>query len=594
MTNFNKLLFSILTISAFLLIGCQPKVKRNPTITAQEIYDHIAYLASDSVQGRYPGAEGGILSGNYIHQMFSEYGLTPMLENGFQNFKVVTGCSLGSQNTMMLNNDSLVVLTDFTPLAFSSNTEATGNVVFVGYGFEIESDNLNWNDYALVDVNNKWVMMLREDPEPDNMESEFIPFASDRAKATLAKDKGALGVLFVNGVSTSKKDTPLELTYDQNLSDAGIPVISITRASANRILNHTSTIEELEQQILSKKKSKVILSESVITAKINVIQNLADTRNVVFAVNSKTPSDKYIVVGAHYDHLGMGGSGVNSRMPDTIAVHNGADDNASGVSGIIELAGYLASKADTLKKNIIFVAFDAEEMGVLGSKYFVDNLPIAKENITSMLNFDMIGRMKHDTIGITVGGTGTAAEFDSLLNQFDKNFAVNSSPDGYGPSDHAPFYSEDISVLFFSTGAHEDYHTPFDDLEKINQEKEKEILDYASKILLELASNSDTLTFQSTGSPQEGQRRSRLKVTLGIIPDFSGIQKNGLGIDGVRTGGPAEKGGIVKGDKITAINGETVTNIYDYMFRLSKLKPATTAIIEIERKGNKEVLLIQL
>jgi aminopeptidase YwaD len=594
MINYRKILVYSISIAALAFSSCQTKTQRNPQVTASEINNHIAYLASDSLRGRYPASDGGILSGEYIHEILNDYGLAPILEQGYQNFKVVTGCSLGSENYLTIGNDSLATQTDFIPLAFSANAEVEGKVAFIGYGFEIESDNLKWNDYAMIDVADKWVMILREDPEPENMESEFIPFASDRAKATIAKDKGALGVLFVNGVNTSKKDNTAQLTYNQNLSNAGLPVISITRSVANIILNGAATIEDLEQNIIKQKKSVVIRSETLVKAKTDVVQNLATARNVVFTLNSITPSDQFIVIGAHYDHLGMGGTGVSSRMPDTIAVHNGADDNASGVAGIIELAGYLSAKADTLQKNIIFVAFDGEEMGLLGSKYFVENLPVEKEKIIAMLNFDMIGRLKHDTIGITIGGTGTAAEFDSLLSLAETNFAINHTPNGYGPSDHAPFYSENIPVLFFSTNAHEDYHTPFDDLSKIDSKKEQEILDYAASVILSLATNTDTLSFKSTGSPTKGGQGNRLKVTLGIIPDFSGIQKNGLGIDGVRKDGPAEKGGIIKGDIITAINGVSVSNIYDYMLRLSKLKPGTTAIVEIERNNKKKVLLIQL
>ncbi|MBI9069602.1 MAG: M28 family peptidase, partial [Salinivirgaceae bacterium] len=463
------------------------------------------------------------------------------------------------------------------------------------YGFEIESDSLNWNDYLLADIKEKWVMILREDPEPENMYSPFIPFSGDRSKVTLAKDKGAAGVLLVNGVNASKKDEPLELSYDQNLSDAGIPVLSITRKVANKILGETANIEELEKKIIKSKKSIVINSKTIIDANVHVKQERATAKNVAFSLkSSKAKSEKYIIVGAHYDHLGMGGSGTSTRTPDTIAIHNGADDNASGVAGIIELAGKLASQIDSMNHNFIFVAFDAEEMGILGSKYFSEHLPLNKENILAMINFDMIGRMKHDTIGISIGGTGTALEFDSLLNSVNTSFAKNFSPDGYGPSDHASFYSNNIPVLFFSTGAHEDYHTPADDFEKIDTNKVADIMNYAAAISMNLATNFDSLNFQSTGSPIKTGQRGRLKVTLGIIPDFSGMKKNGLGIDGVRKGGPADKGGILKGDKITAINGEKVTNIYDYMFRLSKLKPETTAIIEIERNNKKEVLLIQL
>jgi hypothetical protein len=584
----------IVSIIALTLSYCSTKIEKNPEITTQEVYDHIAYLASDSLKGRYPGSEGGKLASSYISQQLSDYGLTPIFENGYQHFKVVTGCSLGTSNYLLINGDTMQLNTDYRPLAFSENTEASAEVIFVGYGFEIESEKLKWNDYAMIDATGKWVMMLREDPEPDNMDSEFIPFATDRAKATLAKDKGAIGVLLVNGIQTSKTDEPLELTFDQNLSNAGLPIISISRATANKILGESETIESLEKNILEKKNPLVIKTKSTVSAKTEVIQNLAEASNIAFEVKATQTCNQYIIVGAHFDHLGMGGKGVSSRAPDTIAPHNGADDNASGVAGIIELAGYYAAKKDSIQKNMIFVAFDGEEMGVLGSKYFAQNLPVKKEQITAMFNFDMIGRMKADSIGISIGGTGTAVEFDTIIASNKPYFNVVSNPDGYGPSDHASFYSLGIPVLFFSTGAHEDYHTPADDIDKIKADKEADILKYSTKLISEISANYDTLTFQTTGQPQTGQRRSRLKITLGIIPDMAGIQKNGLGIDGVRKGGHGDKGGLLKGDKITSINGEPVTNIYDYMFRMSKLKTGTTAIIEIERNSKKEVVLIQL
>lgn len=581
-------------ISIALLSACSQTEKRNPEITSNELYTHMTYLASDDLKGRYPGSDGSQLAGNYIHQALSDYGLTPMHDNGYQKFDVVTGCSLGTGNILQINTDTLKLEKDYIPLSFTANAACEGNVVFIGYGFEIETNNLNWNDYAMVDVEDKWVMVLRDDPEPDNMDSDFIVFANDRAKATLAKDKGAIGILLVNGVHSEKEDVLVPLNYDQNLSDAGIPVINITREVANQILNGSGTIEEFEQSIIENKKSLILRSNTMIKAKTEIIQNIKEARNVVFKITPNTQSKQYLVIGAHYDHLGMGGEGVSSRMPDTVAVHNGADDNASGVSGLIELAGFLSSKKDSLKKNIVFVAFDAEEMGVLGSKYNIENLPFKKNQIMAMLNFDMIGRLKHDTIGITLGGTGTAAEFDSILNTMKPKFRVQQNPDGYGPSDHAPYYSENIPVLFFSTGAHEDYHTPFDDIEKIDTAKQVDVLQYASNIIMQLACHTDTLTFQSTGSAASPGRRTKLKVTFGIIPDFSGIHKNGLGVDGVRKDGPAAKGGMQKGDKITAINGDSVTNIYDYMLRLQKLKPQTTAIVEVERNKKKEVLLIQL
>lgn len=563
-------------------------------ITQPKLRKHIEYLASDSLRGRYPGDEGGIKSAEYIHYQLRNYGLNPIAENGYQAFEVVTKCSTGPNNMLTINDTSYTLETDYNPVSFSENANVNAEVVFCGYGIDVSMDSLTWNSYENIEVKGKWVLLLTEDPEPDNMMSEFIPFATARAKITLAKDKGAEGVFLVNGTKASRKDKPMDLTFDQNVSTAGIPVISITRNIANKLLTNYKNIEILEEEIISTKtsQSKELNIEAIATS--DVAQTKVMARNIVFETDNNNENSKYIVIGAHFDHLGMGEKGVSSRMPDTIAVHNGADDNASGVSGIIELAGLLQSKANELNHKIIVVAFDAEEMGTLGSKYFVQHSPIPTEQITAMINFDMIGRMKHDTIGITIGGTGTASEFDSLLTVNEPYFKLNFSPDGYGPSDHAPFYSSDIPVLFFTTGAHSDYHTPFDDIEQLDIAKQTDIVSYAAKVIFEIDAIENGITFQNTGTGGKNSRRTRLKVTLGIIPDVAGVVKDGLGIDGVRTGGPADKGGIIKGDKITAINGENVSNIYDYMFRLSKVKAGTTAIVEVERNAEKVVLLIQL
>lgn len=586
----------LLAISV-LLAACQPAIRKNKNITVSEIHDHIAYLAADEQGGRYPGEEGNIRSAEYIHKQLSDYGLTPMFDKGYQTFNVITGCELTGENHLYINDSTLEVNKQFIPLGFSGTAQAQGTVSFVAYGFEIDADSLKWNDYKAIDVTGQWTMILRDDPEPDNMMSEFISYAKDRLKVTLAKDKGAIGVLLVNGVNSSRKDIPKELGYDQNNSNAGIPVISITRATANLILaQKNKTIEELEKQIIENKTPINFTTTTQVDAQASIHKTEVKARNVVFRIKAKgvKKSSSTLFLGAHYDHLGMGGENTGSRMPDTIAVHNGADDNASGVAGIIELAGKLQSMADTLMHDIVVVAFDAEEMGTLGSKFLTQNMPEDIDSVLAMVNIDMIGRMKSDTMGITIGGTGTATEFDSILQIDPTTFTSHYSPDGYGPSDHAPFYSNDIPVLFFTTGAHEDYHTPLDDIEKLDLDSEKEILDYIAKVTLHLASNNDGLHFTSTGAANKGVRRTRLKVTLGIIPDVSGIVKDGLGIDGVRNGGPAQKGGIVKGDVITAINGKTVGNIYEYMFRLSKLKAETTAIVEIKRNDETQVLLIHL
>ena len=206
-------------------------------------------------------------------------------------------------------------------------------------------------------------------------------------------------------------------------------------------------------------------------------------------------------------------------------------------------------------------------------------------------------RFDKDKNSISVGGTGTSAESDSLLKLYEKglSFEVVHSPDGYGPSDHAGFYAAGIPVFFFTTGVHMDYHTPFDDTEKLDFNKEKEIGDYAVKVIMKVDELDQPLTFRESGKREQvGRSGRRMKVTLGIMPDFAGTEKKGLRVDGVTKDGPADKGGLLKGDIIISINGMSVGNIYEYMSRLSKLKQGQTISVEVIREGKNQVLLVQL
>jgi Zn-dependent M28 family amino/carboxypeptidase len=323
------------------------------------------------------------------------------------------------------------------------------------------------------------------------------------------------------------------------------------------------------------------------------------TPNVIAIIEGNDPllKNEFIVIGAHFDHLGFGGWGSGSRMPDTTAIHNGADDNASGTAGIIELAERLAASAKDFKRSIVVMAFGAEEMGLLGSQFFVSNPLIDLKKVKAMINFDMIGRLDPDKNSIMLAGTGTATEMEDFLANFEENsnLSFGHSPEGYGASDHASFYASGVPVMFFSTGAHEDYHTPFDDADKINYEGEKQILDYAYGIIVDLVNRDDNLTFQEAGPRKKTTGYGRgLKVKLGIMPDFTSSENNGLGVGGVTNGGPASKAGMQKGDRIIAIDGLEIANIYDYMNRLKKLKPGQTISVDVIRNNEKKVLVVVL
>jgi hypothetical protein len=592
-----KLIFSFLFLINIWIANGQHVFA--PEITAADIQAHISFLAGDELGGRYTGSTGSQVASEYIRQQFLTAGLRPAGDNGFQNFEVVVNVSAGDKNALSVNGGKAASRDLFTPFPFSQDAIVGAGVVFVGYGFDIGQDSLKWQDYEGVDVAGKWVMMFRGDPEMDKQESRFEQFGDDRDKVLTARDHGASGVLMVSGTKFDKDDDLVPMIFDKTQSNAGIPVIHIKRALADEILASTGLkIEELESSMITRMLPNPIVLKASVKAQTEVVHEKVMARNVVAILQGSDPAlnGSYIVIGAHYDHLGMGGPGSGSRFMDSLAIHNGADDNASGVAGVLEMAAALASDRSSLKRSIVFVAFDAEELGLLGSKYFVENPPVSLNSVMAMINFDMIGRLKDDSPAIMISGVGTAKESVQLLDSLDNGrIQLNYTLEGFGPSDHAAFYAEEIPVYFITTGAHEDYHTPDDDWDRINFAGEAEVLTISQQLARELASRAALLTFQEAGpKEQQGRGGYRFKVTLGIMPDFASATNGGLGVGGVKKDGPAYKGGILKGDVITAMDGKPVNDIYDYMNRLKKLQPGQVISVDVMRNGEKKVLIIQL
>jgi hypothetical protein len=590
----------IIVIFISILLANTAIGQRNPEITAKELKTDIYFLASDSLKGRKPGTKEADVAANYIRKQFIASGLKLICDSGFQYFEIVTDVTAGPHNALSFNNFTGTMNKDFMPVAYSSNGTIINNVIFAGYGFDIDQDSLKWNDYGGLDVKGKWVMLFRGDPELDNNESKFIPYTEIRGKVLVAKDHGAAGVLVVTPVAVDKDDKLIGLHSENNDVTSGIPVINIKREVGNMLLTSSGfTLDSLEKILNKTRKPKSLILPVVVSVSAEIIQKKAKTENVIGMIEGSDPvlKNEYIVIGGHYDHLGFGGPGSGSRMPDTVAIHNGADDNASGAAMVIELAGKLAPEKSRLKRSIIFISFSGEEMGLLGSKYFTDHSPVDMKKITAMFNFDMVGRFDKEKNSISISGTGTSLEADSIIRIYEKDlpFAVTHSPDGYGPSDHASFYASNIPVFFFTTGSHMDYHTPFDRADKIDYEKEKEIGDFSYKLIMNIDNMPKDLTFHESGK-KEGYGRGgrRMKVTLGIMPDFAGTEKKGLRVDGVTKDGPAYRGGMLKGDIIVSINGLSVGNIYEYMSRLGKLNHGQTINVEVLRNGKKEVLIIML
>lgn len=562
---------------------------------------HVAYLASPGLKGRKAGSEGDSLAAKYIRESFLGSGLKPLTGNGLQYFSLVTDVKAGTSNSLKINNISYTAVKDFQPFSFSTSDSLSARVIFAGFGITGESDSLKWDDYKGLDIKGNWVLVLRGDPEPDNPSSAFIPMASDRAKALAAKDKGAAGILLVTPSSIDRSDKPIDITFDKSVSDAGLPVISVTRKLASQLLNLPATsIDSIEKVMLSGKKPVVFSTNTILTAKTDIIREKAVSRNVAFILKGTDPvlSNEYVLVGAHYDHLGMGGEGSGSRVPDESAIHYGADDNASGVASLLELARYFSANKSLTSRSIIFVAFGAEEMGIIGARYFTEHSPVPVKSIKAMINMDMVGRLVEGNSVITISGTGTSNVTDSLINIYEKNrlFTIKRVPDGYGPSDHAAFYTAGVPVSFITTGAHGDYHTPLDSPDKLNYNGQLQITMFTADLLSGFSKLSKPPVFAEAGTRKEAGHYGRnLKVTLGIMPDVSGAETSGgMKVEGTRKGAPAERAGMLKGDIITAINGMKVGNIYDYMSRLGKLKPGDVVNVEILRNDKTEILIIQL
>ena len=592
-----KFNYSLTLLITLLSFGMIMKGQTNKEVTIQRLNSHIYYLASDSLEGRKPGTKGDSLAASYIRNQLTNAGLTPMGNNGFQYFTVVTAVEPGENTSLTFNNIDYTQGTDFQPMSFSSDATTSGEVVFAGFGIEMNEDSINWNSYLNLDVSGKWVMVLTNDPEPDNDSSIFIPYGRNRDKLITAKDKNAAGIIYVNGKRSSPNDVLIPAENSRVNTMMGLPAVNITRALADSILG--KSIIELENQILSTKMPISFETGNTleVTTEINRIK--VSTQNIVAVLEGSDDQlmHEYIVVGAHYDHLGMGGHGSGSRMPDTIAVHNGADDNASGVAAVIELAHAFTSDNNKPRRSVIFMAFGAEEMGLLGSKYFIANPLVNIDSIIAMINFDMLGRLDENN-SLMISGTGTAEGFEELLQDFENDFDFNfvHSPEGYGASDHSSFYGEQIPVLFFFTGAHKDYHTPLDDAELINYEGEQAIIEFVYPIVDYLASSDNKLVYKQAGEDKNKTTRGRggLKVKLGIMPDFASANSDGLRVDGVTPGGPASQAGMKTGDKIVAIEGMPITNIYDYMARLKKLKKGQRISVDIIRNGKEEILMVLL
>ncbi len=553
-------------------------------ISTDSLQSYVKTLASDAFEGRAPGTIGGHRATVYMQQKFADYGLEPFqsLPNYLQAFSVTTSLKASENNFIALRARRLFHLgIDFVPLGYSSNGKAESRqVVFVGYGISTEK----YDDYKGVDVKGKIVVMMRYSPDGDNPHSEFFEHASVWKKLTTAREKGAIGVLIFTG-ERNGDDKLMDISRDRLAGDAGIPAMNVTRPlAAAALMMKPQVLLQIQEKIDQTKQPNSFELNSFVSMQTEIVRLKAETYNVIGYLPAK--SDEYLVIGAHYDHIGYGGPGSGSLAPNEQTIHYGADDNASGAAGLLELVRYFAKHKHALKRNLVFIAFGAEEMGLLGSAHFVNHPVFPLEKTIAMLNMDMIGRMKDSALAIS--GIGTAKEFEDLCKSENReNFKLKLSPGGFGPSDHSSFYAKNIPVLFFFTGNHANYHKPTDTWEKINYADESRVVRYVARLIEKIDANPRP-TFTKAQSETAQSSRSSMggfRVSFGTIPNYS-EEVSGVLLDGVREGSVAEKAGLKAGDIIVKMGDKEIRNIYDYTDAMKNLKPGDTITVVVKRGAN--------
>ena len=614
---FNLALVLSLAISAAL--AQQPS---SSTPSVNRLQQIIAYLASDALEGRRTGTPGANDAAHYIAGEFSLLGLRPGLQMArpartrgenraqfLQPFPYVASVELGKNNLIAFDPErgpddltGFTVSKDWMPLGFSSNGGAQGAAtVFAGYG--ISSAELKYDDYAVSNVKDRVAIVFEGTPDGDNPHGQFAQAGQIRFKAAAARAAGARALLIIASEDRLSDDRLSRLAYD-NAGEAGIPSALISRQMASRVLGDLAGLQKIADARSSNRRSSTGRNLSVI---VEIVRRESPSFNVVGILPGADPKlkNEAIVIGAHYDHLGYGGEGSGS-LSATTGIHHGADDNASGVAGLLELARLLATQNPKSRRTIVFIAFSGEEEGLIGSSYYVNHPIVPLANTVAMINMDMIGRLKERKL--IVGGVGTASEWRSMIDSVNTstrppstniqatlriagepvaatdpkaNFLLTLNEDGYGPSDHSSFYAKQVPVLFFWTGNHEDYHKPSDTADKINYEGEARVVSFVASVIRDIDRSDKRPTYAVAKSESQG-RTMGFRVYLGTIPNYAD-SNDGLKLDGVRDDSPASKAGLQAGDKIVKMAGREVKNVYDYTYALGEMKAGQEYEVEVLR-----------
>lgn len=578
-------------------------------IAEADLKQHITYLASDDLGGRLTGTEGEKLATQYFADVAKQIGLAPFGDEGtyFDNFDFTAGVALGEGNSLTLLDQSLTVDQDWKPLSFSQNGEVkAAKIVFAGYGIETpDSASIEtYSSYAHLDVKDKWVLVFRYLPEGVTQErrNELSRYSSLRYKALTARQKGARGLIVVSGPNSKVVQQLAPMTFDASLASSGIAAISVTDAVGNKLLADTGkTLKELQDKLDNGDLMGGIDCKGTLAANIVIQQEKKKGRNVLAVLPFGTEPDPHVaplIVGAHIDHLGSsGGSNSRAKGDEVNKIHHGADDNASGVGGVLEIAQWLADLKKlgklTLKRDIIFAAWSGEELGLLGSNHFVEAYAKmikgdANAKLTGMfaacLNMDMIGRFQKSLV---LQGLGSSSLWAKEIEKRNApiGLPITTQNDAHLPTDSTAFYLKGIPTLNAFTGSHADYHMPSDTAEKIDYPNAAKITKLMGLIARGIATADAAPDYIAMEAPKNSGVRTGLRAYLGTIPDYAQGDTKGVKLSGVSPIGPAAKAGVKAGDIIIKLGGKDIANIYDYTYVMGDLKIGKETTITVQREG---------
>jgi Tol biopolymer transport system component len=562
-------------------------------IREPDLRGQVEFLAADALEGRMTGTRGAQLAAEFIADELKRAGLKPVSNDWYQPFQFTSGVKvLTNENRLVVQAggkaNTFEVEKDFRPLSFTDNGTVEGAVVFAGYGLVVPGKD-GYDSYAGINVSNKVVLALRYVPEAVDAKrrQELNRYAGLRYKAMNARERGAKAILFVTGPNSPNAGELIGLSFDSSSAGSGILAMSVNSDVATALLaSHRKTLAELQTGLDSENphaQGAFEISNVTVRVSAAVEQIRKIDRNVLGMVPGR--SGKYVVIGAHYDHLGYGESGAMGRAGEEHAIHNGADDNASGVAAVLELAAALANGGDKLEHGVIFAFWSGEEIGLIGSSHFAEHPPVPLSNVIAYINFDMVGRLRENKL--MVQGLGSSGEWRRLLEKLNvaAGFNLVLQDDPYLPTDVTAFYPRSVPVLSLFTGSHDDYHRPTDDPPKLDYAGLERITLFSKRLIDELATAKLIPSYvKIERSTAPAGSRENLRAYLGTIPDYA-TEVAGVKLSGVRGGSPAEKAGLKGGDVIVEFAGQKIKNIYDYTYALDAVKIGQPVEVVVQREG---------